>query len=400
MKKLPVTKLKSGMVLSKSIVTKRGQTIAKAGTVLTHQLIARFSFYKIDSVDIENDFTDEFDELYTPQPQQIILPLSEPVLPSAATDSSAKKEPVVSDTPHVHTTVEDIVSYSQKLKSTPEFQSFQVNYIGSMAILKSEFQDIIDGNPLDSQLSILLSQTSNLFQSKTSLELFELLHNMRSIEDSVYAHSLNVALTARAIGKWMKYTKDDLDLLTLAGLLHDVGKAQIPDEILNKQEKLTDEEFNLIKKHPLFGQKLLKKAGADPRLCAAALQHHERYDGSGYPRGLMADEIDDFAAIIAIADVYDAMTAARSYRTPKCAFQVIAAFEDEGLKKYNTKFILTFLERIAFLYQNSKVILNDGTVAKIIYINRSAFSRPTVQTEQHQTIDLSRNPDLYIQSIL
>ena len=223
---------------------------------------------------------------------------------------------------------------------------------------------------------------------------------MKSIDDTVYAHSINVALISRAIGKWLKLPKSELNELTIAGMLHDIGKAEIPSEILNKTGKLTDEEFELIKSHALKGSKLLKKAGFNSDIQFAALQHHERSDGSGYPRGLEADEISDFASIIAIADVYDAMTSARSYRTPKCAFQVIAAFEEDGLQKYNTKYILTFLERIANAYQNSKVILSDGRSGKIVYINKSRLSRPIVQVDGDEMVDLSRETDITITSIL
>lgn len=86
---------------------------------------------------------------------------------------------------------------------------------------------------------------------------------MRSVDDSVYAHSLNVALISRAIGKWMQFSKEDLNTLTLAGLLHDIGKTQIPPEILNKQGKLTDEEFDIIRSHAKLGHKILKDTDLD-----------------------------------------------------------------------------------------------------------------------------------------
>jgi HD-GYP domain-containing protein (c-di-GMP phosphodiesterase class II) len=145
---------------------------------------------------------------------------------------------------------------------------------------------------------------------------------------------------------------------------------------------------------------MLKAINADSRLCICALQHHERYDGSGYPRGLDSDEIDSFASIIAIADVYDAMTASRAYRAPKCAFQVIAAFEDDGVKKYNPKYILTFLERIANLYQNAEVVLSDGRIARVVYINTSRLSKPVVEDSEKNMVDLSRTPGLTITKIL
>ena len=131
----------------------------------------------------------------------------------------------------------------------------------------------------------------------------------------------------------------------------------------------------------------------------AALMHHERCDGSGYPMGLTMEEIDDYALIIAIADVYDAMTAARSYRAPLCPFEVIAEFEKDGLQKYKPKYILTFLENIANAYQNNRVMLSDGTSARIVLLNHRRLSKPLVQLDDGACIDLEKSP-LYIKAII
>ena len=85
-----------------------------------------------------------------------------------------------------------------------------------------------------------------------------MLHNMRQVNDSTYAHSLNVAIISRIIGKWLHFSNEELDTLTLAGLLHDIGKTKIPDEVLNKDGKLTDEEFQMIRNHPKYGYDILK----------------------------------------------------------------------------------------------------------------------------------------------
>lgn len=376
MPKLEVKDLKPGMVVEKAIITKRGQTISKKGTVLDSKLIARLSFYKIESVHVEDGFGEE-----SPAPKA--TPAEEPK------PAPKREEP----------TVVESMSYTSRLQADKEFQDFQLSYSENMASLEEAFDTIIFGDGNISEEDII-KKAESLFASKTSIQLFDLLHCMKSIDDSVYAHSINVALISRAIGKWLKLPQAELNELTIAGMLHDIGKAEIPSEILNKTGKLTDEEFELIKSHALKGSKLLKKAGFNSNIQFAALQHHERSDGSGYPRGLEADEISDFASIIAIADVYDAMTSARSYRTPKCAFQVIAAFEEDGLQKYNTKYILTFLERIANAYQNSKVILSDGRSGKIVYINKSRLSRPIVQVDADEMVDLSREKDITITSIL
>ncbi|MCF0185202.1 MAG: HD-GYP domain-containing protein [Bacteroidaceae bacterium] len=371
---LNVSELTEGMITLAPIVTKRGQSIAKEGTVLTDQLISKLTFYKIETVDVD-----------IPEPE-----------PDIFLDSEPEPEPLPQKE-----VMSDSISYMQRLKTSPKFQMFQSDYALNIEYLKENFEAIIAGAG-DECADMLLENVETLFRSKTSLELFDMLHLMRSVDDTIFAHSLNVALTSRAIGKWLKLPKEDLNVLTVAGVLHDIGKTQIPEEVLNKPGKYTDEEWEMVKSHPLQGKSILADKGFDPRIIKAALQHHERFDGSGYPRGLFGDEIDDFAAIIAIADVYDAMTAARSYREPLCSFQVIAEFEKEGIKKYNTSYILTFLERIANTYNNSRVILSNGKPGRVVYINKHSLSRPVIELDGGEILDLSnpKNSDISIKSML
>lgn len=381
---LPISELQEGMICAKPLLTKRGQSIAKEGTVLTGQLIARLSFYKIDSVTVE-------DPPKPAEPEPVAVPE-----PEHAPVTEAVAEP---DNGPSH--IEEHISYSQKLKASPQFQQFQLDYTLNMEYLKENMDAIIAGAGAEC-VDLLLENTECLFKSKTSIELFDMIHNMRGSDDSVYAHSLNVALISRAIGKWLKLEREDLNTLTVAGLLHDIGKTQIPDEILNKPGRYTDEERSIVESHTSLGRNLLKDKDFDSRVLKAAMQHHERQDGSGYPRHLESEEIDDFASIVAIADVYDAMTAVRSYRNPLCAFQVIAEFQKEGFQKYNTKILLTFLERIAATYQNSRVILSDMRTGQVVYINKRSLSKPVIKLDNGEIVDLSnaRNAELFIQAIV
>ena len=100
----------------------------------------------------------------------------------------------------------------------------------------------------------------------------------------------------------------------MIGLLHDVGKIGVPDAIINKKERLTDEEYDVIKKHPVIGKQILETIKEMPNLSSGARWHHERFDGKGYPDGLAGEDIPEVARIIAVADAYDAMTSKRSYR--------------------------------------------------------------------------------------
>lgn len=358
--------LRPGMVLAKDVMTLQGQCLAKAGTVLDQSLISKITFYSIFDVAIR---------------------------------SEADPEPA----PAVSEEKNETIPYSQKLKSTPVYQTFQIDYSKNIAVMRGLFARIIKEEHPAVDFNSILRDVSALFAQKTTLDLFDILHTMASLDDAVYVHSLNVALITRGLGKWMGFDADTLNLMTLAGYFHDIGKLTIPPEVLNKTGKLTDEEFALMRQHPLNGKKILSRIpNIDSRILAAALQHHERNDGSGYPRGLSGDEIDPVASVVAVADVYDAMTTARVYRAPLCAFQVIAAFEKDGLQKYSPKVVMTFLSRLAGAYQNARVLLNDGRRCKVVYIHHhnNTMSRPMIQFDDGQIIDLMTEPSLYIQSII
>lgn len=376
MKEYQTKDLLPGMVTAIPVRTKRGQLIINPNVELTRTLISRLEFYGIASVQITEN-------------KQVATPMETPKDPAYF----PAKSPVSAPSP-----VSD-ASYSQKLKSSPEFQRFQVDFTLRSQDLKNCFDAYLsDGGTVNKEE--LLSKTISLVSPKqTTLDVFDMLHNMRQVNDSTYAHSLNVAIISRIIGKWLHFSNEELDTLTLAGLLHDIGKTKIPDEVLNKDGKLTDEEFQMIRNHPKYGYDILKSQPLNSHIKKAALMHHERCDGSGYPMGLTMEEIDDYALIIAIADVYDAMTAARSYRAPLCPFEVIAEFEKDGLQKYKPKYILTFLENIANAYQNNRVMLSDGTSARIVLLNHRRLSKPLVQLDDGACIDLEKNP-LYIKAII
>ena len=373
MKKVGTKQLEIGSILAEPVVTPLGQPLAPAGVPVTRQLINRMKLYMVESAMVEGE--------------------EEPQEASAAAEASQAK---------VKTHAQQSQTHSQKVAASSEFRTFQIEYVQAIDLMKQMFPAAIKENrPIDT--GKLLVTVSDLFQSRnTIVEMFDMLYNMRTVADSVYAHSLNVALISRMIGRWLRLDRHDLDILTIAGLTHDIGKLMIPEDILNKPGALTDEEFAQIKQHPKLGYNILKRQpDMDSRIAKAALMHHERCDGSGYPTGITEDFIDNFAMIVAIADVYDAMTAARSYRSPLCPFEVISKFESDGFQKYHTKYILVFLKQIASTYQNNRVILSDGRGCNIVMLNQNALSRPIVQFDDNSCLDLSSaSRDLYIKAVL
>jgi putative nucleotidyltransferase with HDIG domain len=372
MQKLIPKEVEVGMITAVPVKTPLGQELAPAGVEVTRQLINQIKLYRVESVTVEGE----------PKPRVV------------------SQEPRPKSEPKTH--VEESLTHFQKVAASDEFRTFQIQYLQVTQQMQPVFTAASEKNtPIDTQS--LLDSVAQLFRSRSTIvELFDMIYSMRSIADSSYAHSLNVSLISRMIGRWLKLDKKDLDTLTVAGLLHDIGKVRIPNEILNKTGSLTDEEFAKIKEHPKLGYDILKKQPKlDPRIVNAALMHHERCDGSGYPSRLTEESIDDYAMIVAIADVYDAMTAARAYRAPLCPFQVINNFEKDGYQKFSTKYILTFLNHIAQTYQRNRVMLSDGRACNIVMLNQNALSRPIVQFDDKSCLDLSTaSKDLIITTLL
>lgn len=309
-------------------------------------------------------------------------------------DSSKSDAPVAQPAKQtVHTSHADQVRNSRTFKKfeadfqnkTKEF-SFQLNDIAN-------HNDDIDIDNLFNSANELMSETTNTYQ------LMDILSNIRYFDDSTYAHSLNVAMLANIFGRWMHFNEDDLKLLTVAGMLHDIGKILIPPEIIKKPGKLTNEEFQIIKTHPMKGYQLLSNRNIDIRISQAALMHHEKCDGSGYPLGVTGNKISDLAKIITIVDVYEALTANRCYRDGLCPFEVIKMYEDEGYQKYDPKFLVPFLRGISDTYLHNTVLLNDGRKGEVIMTNQMIPSRPSVMVD-NEFLDLTKFPNLKIEAIL
>lgn len=347
-----------GMVVSEDVYTKDLHLIIAKDTTLTDRIITRLNFYSITDFSIYSD-----DNL------------------------------IETETEYFENT------FYSEIKKSEAFSRFNKAYQNSVNRLKDSIDDLME-NQNEVDTDILLSEVRNiLYQCNTSIELFNMLHCMREYDDTTYIHSLNVSLICNIIGKWLNFTPEDLEIITLCGLLHDIGKLLIPNNIITKPGKLTEEEYSLIKTHTVRGFRVLKDKNIDERIKNVALMHHERCDGSGYPNGLVSHEIDSFAKLVSIADVYDAMTCARVYRGPLCPFEVISLFETEGYLKYDTKYILTFLEGIVQTYINNSVRLNNKMEGEIVLINKFELSKPVIMCGD-QFIDLSKHRDLYIEALI
>jgi len=159
-----------------------------------------------------------------------------------------------------------------------------------------------------------------------------------------YTHCVNVSIYALGFGAHLKLDKNKLNVLGRAGILHDLGKKNIPNEIVNKNGRLTDEEFSTMKSHPSLAVEILKELGEKNQLVLDAIeQHHEKLDGSGYPKGLKAQEIHISSQIIAIADIFDALTTKRSYKEALKTFDALSIMKNEMTSELNPHLLAEFM---------------------------------------------------------
>lgn len=168
----------------------------------------------------------------------------------------------------------------------------------------------------DEHEKLLLRQEQENMRTMVMETAYALAEAIEAKDTYTHGHSSRVAQYSEKIARRLGKSEDECRNIYLVALLHDVGKIGIPEQIINKNGKLTDEEFDVIKKHPVIGEQILRKISKNQSLCIGAHYHHERYDGKGYPDGLKGEEIPEIARIVAVADAYDAMTSKRSYRDP------------------------------------------------------------------------------------
>lgn len=219
-------------------------------------------------------------------------------------------------------------------------------------------------------------------------------------KDVIYRHGVNVAALSTILGKWIGLDGAQLNLLTYAAILHDFGKTKIDKGILDKPDTLTPIEYKEIKAHPIIGYNYVKEIPfLDKAVSYGVLMHHERLDGSGYPFGLKEDKIHQFAKIIAIADVFDAVNSNRIYKKSTGPFEALEIIRKESLGKLDYEYCNIFLNHVINYYVGESVLLNMKRTCKIIQIDLNNLDRPLL-LDDNDFIDLKHHKDLYIEELV
>jgi HD-GYP domain-containing protein (c-di-GMP phosphodiesterase class II) len=257
-------------------------------------------------------------------------------------------------------------------------RQFEDVYSDSLNVVRSFMLEAKLGKPLEFEdisdiTDLLLEQ---VFEAS---DLFRQMRLMKEKDDYLFTHSVNVALLCILMGRWLKCDYETLKELGEAGLLHDIGKIFIDDSVLNKPGKLTDAEFEEVKKHTLQGYNLLTQyEWISSSIANAALMHHERADGSGYPMGSKGFSKNLCVSVVAVADVYDAVTSNRVYSGKRSPYTAAEILWQESFGKLNPEISKVFYDKITNFYVGNEVLLSNDEKGIVIFVDPSQPTRPIV----------------------
>ncbi|WP_458120450.1 HD-GYP domain-containing protein [Paenibacillus sp. Z6-24] len=328
MRLLPITSLQPGMRLAKKIYNEDGVVLLSEGVELTSGIIRKLYKHGLDYIYIQDKDTDDV-------------------------------------------IVRDIVSQDTKRQALREIRT-HFRSLADPGVQKSTYPII--GKSFSGIIDTIISELS------ADPEVMVMLMSMHTKDNYLYYHSLNVCIYTLLLGKVHGYSHEEMKVLGIGSLLHDVGKSYIPNEVLFKPGRLTDAEYNIIKLHTEYGYKMLKDEPGIPLLAAhCAYQHHERLNGSGYPRGLREHEIHEYAKWIGIADSYDALTTSRVYRAAMLPHEALEILYSGSGSLYDKDMLSVFKSRIAIYPIGLTVTLSNGFKGVVVHIHSAIPQRPIVR---------------------
>jgi len=219
-------------------------------------------------------------------------------------------------------------------------------------------------------------------------------------DDYLFHKSVMSAMSCYMLAQWNGFPRNEWMQAALAGLLHDIGNAKVDSSILNKPSNLTAEEVEEMKRHTLLGYQLLKNVTAlTEGAKLAALQHHERVDGSGYPLGLGAQKIHPFAKLVAISDIFNAMTMKRAYRKATSPYVVLEQIQKDAFGKLEPVYVQTFIDKVTQFHNGTLVRLSDDRIGEIVFSDRNYPTRPWVNVNG-TIVNLTTERQLSIEEII
>ena len=278
------------------------------------------------------------------------------------------------------------------------FNLFSETFVTGTEKLTAHFNAIkLTGKVDEVAVYKLFQDMVNVVPAKS--DLLKYTHFLKKHDDVTYAHSQKVAILCNMLGTWMNLSKHEIELVTLAGLLHDIGKTELDAQILKKRDKLTSKEVEQLKQHTKLGFDFMVSEKKDNRIAHLVLDHHERPDGSGY-HGKKADELNKYVNILMLCDVFAALTSQRPYKKAMCPFFAIKYLTLSERSKLDPEVMYHFLLNIAHQYIGSSVKLTDNSEWNIVSINDADVTRPLLRNDKGEFLSLLDNKSMDILTLV
>ncbi len=334
--------MQKDMIIDQAIVDRAGRILIARNTAMDEYLIASLAKMSIPGVYIREGEEDE-------EPAQSGAPAVAPAIERAIEKCTVPDRTKVQLTESVKARVAEGIQYLYNDTDSPGFTDT------TRSITDDLMKAISDNDAIAVDISAL-----------------------KISDEYTFKHSVDVATMSMIVAKKYGLSEQEVYEIGISGLLHDVGKSKIPNEILNKAGKLTDEEFAMMKQHSLFGYGILKeKEDLSNPIKLGVLQHHEKINGRGYPMSVSGDKINLFARIISVSDIYDALVTERPYKkpfSPRDAVEMIMSMTEE----LDINVMRSFLESVILYPVGTDVELSTGEKARVIENNPQYVLRPKV----------------------
>jgi HD-GYP domain-containing protein (c-di-GMP phosphodiesterase class II) len=289
--------------------------------------------------------------------------------------------------PHIYVSEK---TYQQMQKKTQERKRAPTVTVNKKLEQETGYSDIVENSAelfkevlFSSEATIeaepvlsVSGEISHRLETTETNVIFDLVNTIAPTDEYLRRHIINVSMLNGLFGRWLGLPQAETDALISVGLLHDTGKMMIPAEVLNAPRRLSGYEFEVIKMHTVYGLKLL--AGFPEHIRDGAHYHHEKIDGSGYPRGVKGDVLSLPARITAVSDIYDAMVSSRVYKGPASPFTTLAELAGMRGKALDTKLVDLFLRKMPGELIGKQVLLSNGRVAKVEQIDYADIENPFV----------------------